>query len=1220
MAVPWPKDVALATGILCRSHEAELELMQSFIGALAKSLQKAGKRPLFGVGCGITQTAPYSYLAAGHSVAEKAGVSGPMTDKPIFFDATGRRSSRIPVFGRGLALLAALVAIAFVTSLIVEPPASSPRLPGHLSAINPAELVRRAFDPAMMNAAAKLAQEARAERTKLVRAWRAQRAKLAAGAKGSPAALRPFSGRPLTIGFYLSTDELGYPDLKREASRLDWFVPAWMNLRGKDLQFAHSVDKRAMAAIAHAKPNMAIVPLVQNASNAVWDGPGMARLLADPVRRHILVGGITSYIGTNKFQGTVVDFEGLPQSAYPDLGAFLAELKRAFAPHGWLVVVASPFDDDSWPYADYAKVADYTLLMAYDEHDDTGAAGSIAGQSWFEENLDRRMAVLPPARTIIGVGNYGYDWSDGSAQPISFQDAVIAARDSQARIVFDDQTNNPHLSYLEDDHSKHDVWFLDGVTAFNQIHAADPYQPAGYALWKLGSEDPSIWSVLGRNYGATAPRGLRSIPTSEDVDFEGEGEILKIEAEPAPGSRALEVDKDTGDIDDENYTVLPTPYVIRQAGTSAKKLALTFDDGPDPEWTPQILDILKAKHVTATFFVIGENAEAYPDLVQRMVAEGHDVGNHTFTHPNLADTPGPAVVLELNATQRLFQALTGRSMRLFRPPYLGDAEPSDEPDLRPVELAQNLGYITVGMHVDPVDWEIPGVTAIVQRTLAAVHAKNPDVRGNVILFHDAGGDRSQTVAALPRVIDLLRAQGYQFVPVAELAGMTRAQAMPPMPVTATLVMDRMVFLFLSWTGLILYYCFVAAIFVGIARLLVWAALATYNRPRELGQSAPPVSGGNVGVSVIIPAFNEEKVIASTVERILASDHTALRVIVVDDGSRDATADIVEQTFGNDPRVSLLRIPNGGKANALNTGLAHSEGDVVVALDADTQFASDAISRLVRWFADPDVGAVAGNAKVGNRINIVTRWQALEYIVSQNLERRALAALDTLTVVPGAVGAWRKSVLEELGGFTASTLAEDQDLTIAVQRAGYRVLFDATAIAWTEAPATIRGLAKQRFRWAFGTLQCLWKYRAMTFNPRFGALGLVALPQAWLFQIFLTALAPLADLALIWQLLFQAIAYLEHGAEFSNTNLYTVLIYYGVFTAVDLLAALFGFAMERQEKWSLTWWLVLQRFGYRQIMYYVLVRSISTAFRGRFVGWSKLERTGTVKIGYARPAH
>ena len=1144
-----------------------------------------------------------------------------MIDKPIFFDASGRRASRMSIFGWTATVIATLVGTLFIGSLIFEPHVAQPNLPGRLSALNPAELVRRAFDPAMLNAATKLAQEARAERAKLVRVWRAQRAKVAK-AHASPAALHPLPNKPLTVGFYLSTDELGYPDLKREVSKLDWFVPAWMNLQGPQMDLVRNVDHKAVAAIARIKPNVAILPLVQNASNAVWNGDGMAELLADPLRRHMLLSGIVSYLAANKFQGAVVDFESLPASAYPDLQSFLGEMRRAFAPHNWLVVIASPFDDDKWPYAQYAGLVDYTLLMAYDEHDNGDDPGSIAGETWYEENLDKRMAVLSPARTIIGLGNYGYDWSEGHGDAISFQDAVVAARDSQARIVFDDATNNPHFSYLEDDNSKHQVWFLDAVTAFNQIHAADPYQPAGYALWKLGSEDPSVWSVLGQHYGTPAPTRLRNIPSSPDVDFEGQGEILQVVAHPASGTRTLDIDRDTGDIDDEAYTKIPTPYVIRQIGaTNSKKLALTFDDGPDPQWTPQILDILKAKHVKATFFVIGENAEAYPQLVQRMVAEGHDVGNHTFTHPNLADTPAAAVVLELNATQRLFQALTGRSLRLFRPPYLGDAEPSDESDLQPVEIAQDLGYVTVGMHADPVDWELPGTAAIIARTIAAVHVKNPDQRANIVLFHDAGGDRSQTVAALPKVIDALRAQGYQFVSVAELAGLSRKQAMPYLPLTPTLIMDRVVFLTFSWAGLILYYCFIAAIFLGVGRLIVWCVLALFNRPREAEQAAPPMLGSEAArVSVIVPAFNEAKVIAATVERILASDHPNLNVIVVDDGSQDATAEIVEHGFGTDSRVKLIRIPNGGKANALNVGLAHAIGDVIVALDADTQFNADTISRLVRWFANPKVGAVAGNAKVGNRINIITRWQALEYIVSQNLERRALAALNTLTVVPGAVGAWRRSVLEQLGGFPASTLAEDQDLTIAVQRAGYRVLFDASAVAWTEAPATIRGFAKQRFRWSFGTLQCLWKYRAMTFNPRYGALGMVALPQAWMFQIFLTALAPIADLMLIWQILFQTIEYLEHGSEFSNTNLVTVGIYYVVFMVVDLLACLFGFCMERRENWNLTWWLLLQRFGYRQIMYYVLVRSISTAIRGRFVGWSKLERTGTVQVQYVRDVH
>jgi cellulose synthase/poly-beta-1,6-N-acetylglucosamine synthase-like glycosyltransferase len=482
---------------------------------------------------------------------------------------------------------------------------------------------------------------------------------------------------------------------------------------------------------------------------------------------------------------------------------------------------------------------------------------------------------------------------------------------------------------------------------------------------------------------------------------------------------------------------------------------------------------------------------------------------------------------------------------------------------------------------------------------------------NTILLHDAGGDRSQTVTALPLLIDQVRARGYQFVPASQLIGLTRDQAMPPLAPTISLLTDRVVFLAVSWLGRALYYAFLAAIWLGVSRLFFLVGLSLWNARRD-AEAENGAMGETLHVSVIVPAYNEEKVIVATVERILKSDHQDLDVIAVDDGSQDNTSAVLRAAFGENQRVTLVRIVNSGKAAALNIGLERATGDILVALDADTQFQRDTIPRLVRWFSDPEIGAVAGNAKVGNRINMITRWQALEYIVAQNLERRALATLGTLTVIPGAVGAWRKSVLKEMGGFRSDTLAEDQDLTIGIQAKGYRVRFDSSAIAWTEAPSTFRGLARQRFRWAFGTLQCLWKYRAMTLNPRYGALGLFALPQVWLFQIALTALAPLADLLLIWQLVSQWIAYTQHGSEFSNADLITVGIYYVVFVVVDLLAAIFGFLMEKGEEWNLIWWLPLQRFGYRQLMYYVVVRSISAAIRGAVVGWGKLERTGTVK--------
>jgi cellulose synthase/poly-beta-1,6-N-acetylglucosamine synthase-like glycosyltransferase/peptidoglycan/xylan/chitin deacetylase (PgdA/CDA1 family) len=1132
-----------------------------------------------------------------------------MSDKPVFYDASGRRSARATFVGWVLAIISLALGAAFMWSLSHAQPMAQLRLRGKLTAVIQPDVEKKAVAPGLLRSAARLAAEARARREERAR-HRIERTQRRLPLRALSAVLRPQDGRSLSIAFYPNWEESAFPALQHALPHLDWLMPTWLALQGPNLELKDAFDSRLLNYLRGAKPGLAILPVLQNATLGKWDGPGLQALLSDPKRSAALRDKLVAFIAVHKLQGITIDFEEVPVAAHPALEAFLKDLSKAFIPRGWVIAQAVPFDDDTWPYAAYARIVDYTVLMAYDEHDDTGTAGSIAGQTWFEDTLDKRMASLTPSRTIVALGSYGYDWNGGHADALTFNDAVVAAHDSEAKIGFDDTTDNPHFSYVEDDNTKHDVWFLDAATVYNQIHSADIYRPAGYALWRLGSEDPSLWQVMGKPYGSPVS-GILDIPVSPDIDYEGQGEILRVEASPSAGARTLDMDPSTGDIDDETYTHLPTNYVVRQFGVAPGKVALTFDDGPDPEWTPQILDILKAKHVPATFFVIGANAEANPGLVQRILAEGHELGNHTYTHPNLADTPDSVVSLELNATQRLVQALTGRSLVLFRPPYLGDAEPGDVSELIPVLIAQDMGYVTVGEQIDPVDWALPGVATIIKRAVNGVTDPNPTKRGSVILLHDAGGDRSQTVAALPAMIDELKAKGYKFVPISDLAGLTRDQAMPPLAPSLSLLTDRVVFLALSWAGRILYYLFLAAIWLGVSRLIFLAGLSLSNlRAERLAGEPPPAN--HIRASVIVPAFNEEKVIVQTVERLLDSDHPELEIIVVDDGSKDKTFEVLQARFTGENRVSLIQVANGGKARALNVGLSRASGEIIVALDADTVFQRDTIPRLLRWFDDPKVGAVAGNAKVGNRTNMVTRWQALEYIVAQNLERRALAALGTLTVVPGAVGAWRRSALLALGGFRSDTLAEDQDLTIGMQEKGYRVRFDSSAIAWTEAPSTFSGLAKQRFRWAYGTLQCLWKYAHLTFNPKYGALGMLALPQVWLFQIALTALAPLADLLLLWQLISQWIAYRQHGSEFTNTDLVTVGIYYVVFVVVDILAATFGFLMERRENWSLLLWLPLQRFGYRQLMYYVVVRSISTAIRGRFVGWGKLERTGTVK--------
>ncbi|HEY0367035.1 MAG TPA: glycosyltransferase, partial [Pyrinomonadaceae bacterium] len=569
------------------------------------------------------------------------------------------------------------------------------------------------------------------------------------------------------------------------------------------------------------------------------------------------------------------------------------------------------------------------------------------------------------------------------------------------------------------------------------------------------------------------------------------------------GWRNLDVDAATGYIRSEEFVAIPSSYVIQRGGDHPGLIALTFDDGPDPRWTPAILDILKQENVPATFFIIGKNGQTYPDLMRRLVNEGHEIGNHTYTHPNLGEIPGSLTDLELNATQRLIESETGRSTVLFRPPYFGDAEADKPQEVEPALLAQQLGYLLVGVRIDPDDWQLPvSPDEIVERTLQRAADNNSETRGQVVLLHDSGGNRAATVAALPKLIHELRARGFRFVPVSELAGLTRDQVMPLIP-PGELVFTRsnaVAFFFLSTMGWVLQWIFAIGIALGLARLIFIGTLALTqwlrSRRRErthAGEAFTPF------VSIIVPAYNEAMVIKNTIDSLIASTYENYEIIVVDDGSVDKTSEIVRENFSENERVKLFSAAAGGKAAALNFGLRFAKGDIVIALDADTLFAPQTVGALAHRFSDPRMGAVAGNAKVGNRINIVTRWQALEYITSQNMDRRAFASLNCITVVPGAVGAWRRELIEQAGGFQSDTLAEDQDLTLTIRRMGYNIGYEEDAIAWTEAPDRLSTLARQRFRWAFGTLQCMRKHLDALFRPRYGALGFVALPNVWIFQ-------------------------------------------------------------------------------------------------------------------------
>jgi cellulose synthase/poly-beta-1,6-N-acetylglucosamine synthase-like glycosyltransferase/peptidoglycan/xylan/chitin deacetylase (PgdA/CDA1 family) len=887
-----------------------------------------------------------------------------------------------------------------------------------------------------------------------------------------------------------------------------------------------------------------------------------------------------------------------------------------FAPKGLTVLQTVPFDDPDWNYQNYAAASDYLILMAYDQHWAGSDAGPIASQAWFEQHLVSRMHQLNPAKTIIALGNYGYDWTDGEKEvdEVTCQKALLTAKESDAKVLFDPDSRTPYFEYDEEDESHHRVWFLDAVTAYNQMRAASGYKPAGYAVWRLGSEDPSIWSILGGS-PANSPDVLRRIVYGYDVDFEGTGELLKVTSRPQDGWRNLDVEP-SGFIKSEDFVSTPSSYVIERGGDHPGLIALTFDDGPDPEWTPAILDILKQENVPATFFIIGKNGQTYPDLLRRIVNEGHEIGNHTFTHPNLGEIPGSLTELELNATQRLIESETGRSTVLFRPPYFGDAEADKPQEVEPAFLAQQLGYLMIGVRIDPDDWKLP-VTAdeIIDRTMQRAMDNNSETRGQVVLLHDSGGDRSATIAALPRLIHELRARGFRFVPVSELAGLSRDEVMPLIPPgeRAFTRSNAVAFFFLYTMGWTLQWVFVIGIALGLSRLIFIGALALAQWFRSRRRQHTHAGEGYAPfVSIIVPAYNEELVIKNTITSLLESDYENYEIIVVDDGSLDKTSEIVRENFSQNERVRLFSAANGGKAAALNMGLRYANGEIVIALDADTLFARQTVGALAHRFSDPRMGAVAGNAKVGNRINIVTRWQALEYITSQNMDRRAFASLNCITVVPGAVGAWRRELIEKAGGFQSDTLAEDQDLTLNIRRMGHNIGYEEDAIAWTEAPDRLHSLARQRFRWAFGTLQCMRKHIDALFRPRYGALGFIALPNVWIFQILFPLISPVMDLMLVYTLLVAGVDRWQQPKGYSSTALRQVLFYYALFLAIDWVSASFAFLLEKKEHWRLLWWLFLQRFCYRQVMYYVMIKSVAVAARGTSVGWGKLDRKATVE--------
>ncbi len=1051
------------------------------------------------------------------------------------------------------------------------------------------------------------------------------------------------AAKTIRSAFYVTWDKASLVDLKRNAGKLNTIYPEWFFIDPVTYRLQTRIDPAGLAVMK--KHNLSIQPMFTNFVTSKdrnkrgdFSGELLHKILTDATIRKTIINDIITALTKYKLQGVNVDFEELIEKKNEVLTNFQKELYQKLHEKGFIVSMDVLPNNEDFDYRELGKNSDYMILMAYDQYHSVNTPGPISSQKWIEEQMDIMDNYMPASKIILGVAGYGRDWfTDGEgkkfANDITFTKAIDGAKLSKAKINYDNDTFNSNYVYSEINSQEtfnHSVWFTDAATTFNILRFADDYTTAGTALWRLGGEDPRIWHYYGRDLSTQSLRKhpfnfslLSTIPYDPNIKptHVGEGEMISILFTPQKGKIRLEIDKEELLVSEQNYLTLPSGYIYEKFAEDdtpigpGHKIILTFDDGPNAEFTPKILDILERENVPATFFVVGINAQENIPLLQRIYRDGFEIGNHTYTHGNVAKMSPERADLELKTTRSLIECVTGHSTVLFRAPYNADSEPQTYDEIEPLARAKKDNYISVGEGIDPNDWNPQHNAAIIlSETIKLANSSN----ASVILLHDSGGNsRQATVDALPKIIAYFKKRGCKFTTVADLMGKTKNDLMPKIELSWQ---NRMNFIFAEvsyWLNKTIFLLFIIGIILSISRMIIIMIIA-YIRKLSENREESIIYDDTIlekpFVSVIVPAYNEEINCLRTINSLLNQDYPNIEIIFIDDGSKDGTYDKVRNEFANNPKVKTYTKPNGGKATALNFGIEKSSYEFLVCIDADTQLEKDAISYLMDKFfirdadnhkiIDPNIGAIAGNVKVGNEVNMITRWQSIEYITSQNFDRRAFDFLECITVVPGAIGAFRKDAVLIAGGFTSDTLAEDCDLTMRLHGKGYLIRNCTSAISYTEVPETMSQFLKQRFRWSFGVIQSFWKHRKSLFRRKYKNFGLIALPNILIFQIILPFLSPLADLILVISLLFASAGIIP--ASFDK-----IIMYYLIFMLVDIIGAAVAFYFEKEDYKKLVW-LIPQKLIYRQLMYYILIKSFRKAIKGELQGWGILNRTGNVQ--------
>ena len=768
--------------------------------------------------------------------------------KPIFYDPGRKRWKRLRRILDTVAVLSTVVVVAFGINVLRRE-----RLPELLL-----PTPKRNYRP--------LAERASRAKTRSQLALQRKRRK-----SFSDVPLN--SGLSLRAAFYVDYDAASLVSLKRHVHDIDLLFTDWLHVVSPDGKLtAYTLDNHPFApvdasgvhnidpdhkvenTIAAAHEDTEVFPMVSNFDQLKGDFQSaiVEKFLMNRASQARFEKQVMELLAANpRYHGIALDLEAIPEDAQPAYKKMVADLYAKMHPLQLRLYINVPVDDDTWDFKYYAAHTDGVIVMNYDQHEPSSGPGPVAGQDWFVSNLKAALKAIPRSKLICSIGEYGYDWTlpmvgdkkhkDPNkvldTDDLAVQDAWQEASDSDAPPVMDPDSLNMHFAYEDEDaHTRHEVWYLDAVTALNEMRAARELGIQTFALWRLGSEDPTLWNVWDKPMDPNAAQLLSTIYPGANVNTEGDGDILKVIGRPQDGKRTIQIDPDSNLAVSQVIHAFPQPYTLLQYGYHPNELALTFDDGPDATWTPKILDILKREHVSATFMVIGEEALNNVGLLKLYYKDGQEIGNHTFTHPDISQISTRQLELELNGTERLFAAELGVQPLFFRPPYSIDQEPDTNDQAAPVDRVEQMGYIIVGDKIDTDDWnEHPRKTpqeiiSTVLNQLEVMKTK-PQFRGSIILMHDGGGDRSVTVATLPLLIDTLRAKGYKIVPVSALIGKTRDQVMPPIPAKQRWQarIDAIAFWFLSFFAHTVVLIFILGDILMTGRLVIVGLFAVIDR-------------------------------------------------------------------------------------------------------------------------------------------------------------------------------------------------------------------------------------------------------------------------------------------------------------------------------------------------------------------------------------------------------